>query len=332
MNLHRQNGEQRRSWLQRVGVGKDWSANFQIVLPDAIYVGLALRHTMKGERVQIAKQYLLENSNVEAELAEYKIQELKWDRLKEYSEACMESPKTYRCDMRMMGKLQRMFFFEEAMKMGMPKIPSRITRKSAGSFVLVCMLCKKAGLRGRLIAHRTEECDPRLRLKNVEKLQRKSAQKKRNIVDLTSGQKKRRRDPPARAAQLECKNCKAQGRKHWHDPKECKYAPGGAWHGLKGEKLKEAQRKTYQDSRAATKTSKTLEGDSSRKNRSRPIKKMRASALKNKDGSGKPYWMLKCHAALQDPTQFDGHASDVASAVNYQKNEISPESHISEEM
>ena len=101
---------------------------------------------MKGERVQITKQYLLEdaNSNVEAELAEYKIQELKWDKLKECSEACKESTKSYRCDMCMMGNLQHMFFFEEAKKMfDMPKIPSRITRKSAGSFVLVCVPCKR---------------------------------------------------------------------------------------------------------------------------------------------------------------------------------------------
>ena len=73
-----------------MGTGKEWSAEFQIQLPDSIYVGLALRHTMKGERVQIAKQYLLEDdvTDVEAELAEYKIRNVKWDKLKSLSEAC----------------------------------------------------------------------------------------------------------------------------------------------------------------------------------------------------------------------------------------------------
>ena len=47
--LHRQNGEARRSWLQRIETGKEWSSHFNINLPDVIYVGLALRHTVKGE-------------------------------------------------------------------------------------------------------------------------------------------------------------------------------------------------------------------------------------------------------------------------------------------
>ena len=170
-------------------------------------------------------------------------------------------------------------------------------------------------MRGRLIAHKTEECDPRIRQKNVEKMRKKNALRKQRSMDHPTGLKKRRREASAGAAQLECKNCKAAGRKHWHDPKNCNYAPGGAWYGLKGDRLKEAQRKTYQEAREA-KASKTLGADSSRKYRAKPIKKMRASALKSIEGSGKPYWMLKCHAAEQHPTQFDRPISDSASAVH----------------
>ena len=260
--MFRHNGEQRRNWLLRVETGREWSAQFNIKLPDQIYVGLVLRHTMRGERVQIAKRYLLENeaADVEAEVAEYKIQAVSWDMLKKLSEACMESPKSYKCDMRMMSKMQRMFFFEQAKTMfGMIKAAGKHPKMLTGSLKVTCILCKRAGLRGRLIAHKTENCDSRIRNKNVEKARKKAAQQSSKKAGQAFGPKKRKREFSEAAAQLHCDDCAANGRKSWHDPKKCNYAPGGAWHGLKGDQLKEAQRKTYQNSRNANKiTSKII--------------------------------------------------------------------------
>ena len=304
VNLFRQNGEQRRSWLQRIEIGRQWSEKFKIKLPDQIYVGLALRHTMRGERVQIAKQFMLENVDTEAEVAEYKIQELTWPKLKQLSEVCMESPKSYRCDMRTMKKLQRMFFFEEAKSLfGM--IDRRSKGATKGNLTIVCRLCKKAGLYGRLLNHKTENCDPRTRQKNVEKMKKRTAQRTQKITGQPAETKKRKRETSARAPQITCKLCASNGRKSWHDPKKCNYAPGGAWHGLKGEQLKEAQRKTYQNVKNANKVGKTSEGKFSKKNSAKPIKKMRASSLRTKDGLGKPYWLTQCHSAVQQPARLD---------------------------
>lgn len=246
----------------------------------------------------MAQIYLKDDEcdTVEAELALDKLAEITWEKLKSLSNVCMEPTTGFRCDWRSLKLLQRMFTYEEARSLVAPQPKpsktkkSRKAKNSAGALSITCMLCKEAGLKGLQIAHRTEDCDPRLRQKNINKLRSRTTGKKAKFAGPNSSPKKRRKDNSTGHAKPECNNCKLAGRSYWHDPKKCNYAPGGAWFGLTGESLKEAQRKTYQDARDANKNKASTSG-AFKKYRSKSIRKMRASSLKITNVAGKPYWM-----------------------------------------
>ena len=111
-----------------------------------------------------------------------------------------------------------------------------------------CKLCAKAGLKGRRVNHRTEDCKAEVREKAVRRM--KEHQRRKSGV--VPGQKRPNLDKMHRApkrhasSELKCTACEKAGRKHRHDPKKCKYAPGGEWHGKTKEELRALQRKHYE--------------------------------------------------------------------------------------
>jgi len=239
VGLHRMPAEDKKNWLHRIGVGRDWSKDFNIELPDSIYVNLALRYMTPQERMLTVEMYMIraikdgDANNMRAEIANEEIEGLSWENLRDLSEDCIATHGKYKPRKRM--DQERMYTLEEAKELfAVPAKPAKLKRSTTmgktatnKSQTAKCDICAGMGLKGRQIAHRTQDCDPRIRKRNVEKMKRKAANaQKPKAASRNQSAKKRQRSPPSTINRPECDNCKAAGRKYWRERKCTRRHPG----------------------------------------------------------------------------------------------------------
>ena len=122
-----------------------------------------------------------------------------------------------------------------------------------------CRKCKAAGLKGRGILHKTENCNAELRSKNLKKFaDSQQAKWPRELsANLSDSNKRFKKAPKIKfdfssvQSEAECKYCKRAGRKFRHPSKSCKFAPGGAWHNKTGEELRALQKQYFESRKRA---------------------------------------------------------------------------------
>ena len=120
----------------------------------------------------------------------------------------------------------------------------------------------------------------------------------------------------------ECAACKKAGRKHRHDPKKCKFAPGGEWHGKSKDELRALQKKYYEKinkSRQAhaqthqieqLKKRKKLrgstpEGNSSSEDSDKPMWRREVTlTVDQHHPGGQPEFTIKRHASSENEMQI----------------------------
>ena len=311
VQMHRLNTEARRRWLQRISIGRKWSAEYDISLPDAIYVGLALRYFGPRETIQMAEAYMRglsdgEGEDVNADFAATKLAEQKWEVLKELSDKCVEAGDKYRLGNRHLKDPDRMYTLEEARQLLAPskdKAGNKVAKRANGNRKkdLICNRCANAGLTGRHIKHDPDQCNPSQRRAKLRKMGLLGDSRSKSEADPRKKTgRKRAREYFSQGDKPECPDCKANGRKYTHKASECNFAPGGPWHGLQGEKLKIAQRQMYNSLREA-KEKQNNGGKTRTKYRSRVIKKPKLERNLTCDDVELPYWRSRSLMAVKHP-------------------------------
>ena len=259
MTINRENYESVHSWLQRLTEGKRVLEEHGITLPDAIYAQLAIDYLTNKEKTDLTAK--VGSPHQRSIYTKLKLKRMLYDQTFDKINKIVRNTLGFHSDYRLTipNRLLKQVVFTEAQARkylegghkpqakAAPKKRKRETNQSAPKGP--CDKCTKAGLRGRRAAHKTEDCVKAIRDKNVRKLKEhqqkklagnQPAKRARAEVQKPSTQKK------VSFADLECGPCKKAGRKHRHDPRKCKFAPGGEWHGKSKEELRALQKQFYE--------------------------------------------------------------------------------------
>ena len=261
MTLNREQKESPQSWVQRLETGKRLLEEKNIKLPDQRYVQIALDYLTIKEKEQVADQVgtAAQRARLTKQKLLRKLLDVPMDEMVSLVGRVLGMNSEYRLSFPA-RILRQMVFTEAQAKLyfglgGKAKTTDPKKGKNdppEDSSKLRCEKCIKAGLRGRRAAHRTEDCNDAVRRKNVRKLKEHLKRKAQEGAGAPPKRQRQNNRNPERADQrrnstFECAECKKAGRKYRHDPKKCKFAPGGEWHGVTKEELRKLQKKFYED-------------------------------------------------------------------------------------
>ena len=267
MALCREDGDTPELWIQRLAQGKLFTEEAGIQLSDKLYVNLGTRYLTDPEVTAMATK--LTNADPQKQmdplLARRKIDKLSWSDMVSLLETSIPpGSKKYKKSMHRHLAHTRLFTLEQAREYlriyesSNPAAPVATTagpRRRKGK--ATCDLCEKAGLTGKYLRHRTENCIERIRRLNVKNMNASKSRKRgREQASNLSNTKRSKRDGAQRArkpaaSEEECTICKNQQRPYRHPQKTCNYAPGGPWHKKSGEELRALQKKFYEQRKRA---------------------------------------------------------------------------------
>ena len=245
--------------MSRLAAGKKDLEEQDISLPDKLYVKIALSYVGKRDKFALTEYVgtAQQRRRSTKQKLVRKLFDLPFDRLKALVKANLPSGAEYKLNVPARIAKQMVFTEEQAKKFfklaSGTQEPAQPKRKRNGSTdggaKPTCYKCKNAGLKGRSIAHRAEDCDDDRRKKNVRKMKEKK-QKSSGEANPTKRQRSEgntQAPPKNKKSQDVCNICKTAGRKHSHKQSKCKFAPGGPWHGKTTEEVKELQKQYYKE-------------------------------------------------------------------------------------
>ena len=239
MTLNREDGESAQSWIQRLNEAKTLLETYEIELPDKLYVKVAVDYLAGPERVKISER--VGTAQQRAKKTKQKllreIFDLTLAKLVSLIGNALETNSHYWLNKRdrllkqlVFTRQQAKLFFGKGHKIHSTRPVKRKRAENPRQKLAVkCKICSKLGLKGRRVNHRTEDCKPEVR----ERALRKMRERKRKMSGSVPGKKRPNLGKPPRAPKQNdssgfvCGSCKDAGRKYRHNPKECKYAPGG---------------------------------------------------------------------------------------------------------
>jgi hypothetical protein len=255
MTLTRTKGESAISWAQRMNEGKKVVEKKKIELTDAIYADLTLRYLYIEEMKWLIKAYTDAQADASAvgttatalpwRKSLREIESMKWKGLRELIKGMnVQTFKPYQPGWHKHLADTRLFTLAQAatyVRMFKPKSAStkgktNKTSKSKKQKVS-CHKCIDAGLTGRCTWHRPEDCKPEFRHKKFQKLNDRKKRQQSESGDKAKQNKYKRKwneknsnnenRKNTKSDKKECSTCKQAGRKYFHDPARCFYAPGG---------------------------------------------------------------------------------------------------------
>ena len=283
--LFRENGETATLWAQRIAKGKEWlKIKHGFVLTDKLCWDLLGRYLTREELLNMVEA--LKNKThsasgtgsavtagsshkkISAAEAKKHLATLEWTEILDLVKLHAGEKKRYREREHRSLVSTRLFTLEQALAYMrahdhdlINKLLKAKTVKGSNQFVYRCQKCWDAGLRGKLINHFTKDCNARLREHNVKMKRRNTgrqesepANKRRTL----SAFKKVRKERGQLNKIKECGMCKKAGRSFRHPEKECKYAPGGDWHGKTKEQVHALQIEFYRNKNKSRGTQKAL--------------------------------------------------------------------------
>ena len=265
MALCRENGNSAGRWMQRLKIGKTHVEKVGAELPDKLYVDLAIRYLTQRE-MSIMAVSITSGSTAEKLSpiqAKREIMKLSFEKLDQLIKTSLHPGDTrYRKSMHRHLSDTRVYTLEQAKEylnvyqpreaVSARKPPADPRRRKPGP---VCKKCTDAGLKGKNVRHKTEDCVDMVRKANIERfIAPKNRKRQRGrAVNFSSSKRPRAssnkgayKPPPDNVE--ECETCRKAGRAYRHPQQWCKYAPGGPWHGKSGEELR-ALKKQYFEAR-----------------------------------------------------------------------------------
>ena len=299
--FNREDGESAQSWIQRITEAKRLLEKYGIVLPDKVYVKIAVDYLSGPERAKIAER--VGPANQRAKKTKQKllreIFDLSFDKLSSLVTNALETNSHYwlskkrRLVKQLVFTRQQvhLFFGTEPKKQRTKPEKRKRAENPREKLAVKCKLCTEAGLKGRRVNHRTEDCKTEVREKAVRRMKEHQRRKSGNVP----GKKRpnsgaQPRAPKRRAAQeFKCDACAKAGRKHRHDPRKCKYAPGGEWHGKTKEELRALQKKYYEQINLS-RQEKELTHQIEQLKKRRKLRHDKAKSAGGKDANSPPLW------------------------------------------
>ena len=116
---------------------------------------------------------------------------------------------------------------------------------------------------------------------------------------------------------FECALCKQAGRKHRHDPRKCKFAPGGEWYGKSKDELRALQ-KQYYEKINQTRQGKSLTHQVVQRKRRRKLGRDKAGNDSSPGSIAEPLWRKETTmiAMQDDPSSSNNMAIPVTPTSN----------------
>ena len=260
MTLNREDRESAQSWVQRLTEGKRLLEEKNIQLPDILYVQLAIDYLSNKEKTSLSETVGSAASRARSTRQKLlrKLFNLPYDKMVTIVGNRLGVTADYRLTTQARILKQVIFteaqakkYFSQSSKPQQVATPPKRKRRSDSSKPIPqCSKCLKAGLRGRRAQHKTENCKDEIREKAVKKL-KEHLQKKANGSNPSAKRHNSNGGSAGKPKRVfhtdqECSSCKRAGRKYRHDPRKCKFAPGGEWHGKSKDELRVLQRKYYE--------------------------------------------------------------------------------------
>ena len=301
MTLNREDGESAQSWVQRLTEANEALAEYEIVLPERLFVEMAVDYLSNTERSKISEK--IGSAQQRAKKTKQKLLrelfDLKFEKLVTLVGNTLEAKGDYRLSKRarllkqlVFTRAQAHLFFGYGPAVHRTKpVKRRRAENPREKLAVQCRKCLKAGLKGRRAAHRTEDCKDEVREKAVRKMlekrrRRESAAVPKKRPNLGKQQKERKLRT---GTELVCQACKNAGRKHRHDPKKCKFAPGGEWHGKTKDELRVLQKRHYEQMNLS-RQEKELTHQVEQLRKRRKLRHAQAKSKSNGKAGSTPLW------------------------------------------
>ena len=283
LSLDRETGDTAERWVQRISIGRQMLGDkMGANLSDQIYVELATRLITDTELAAMARIVLSKHratnpgrATLTPARAVAQIKSRKWDEFEALVRSCVTQEGEYQQGDAKVPYEERVFTYEQtkhlpdrkrARKSGDANKDAKTAKANQGNKKkkdwVECAKCKAAGItKLRHLNHLTKDCKKELREKRAKEV--KARAQKARTQKARDGKAERERKANRRQERgdgngrergeiPQCSECKQAGRPHiGHDKTGCLYRKGGPWYGLKGEALKQAKRKRYEETRAS---------------------------------------------------------------------------------
>ena len=339
LSLERESGDTAARWVQRLSIGRQMLATkMGTNLSDQVYVELATRQLTDLEQVDMARILLNKDVSLTPARAKAQIKLKGWVDFEHLVRKCVAQEKDYQHGDARVPYEERVFTLEQARHLPPKKKPRKTENankqgkegKGGGGKPrrkdwIECSKCKAAGItKMRHLNHLAKDCKKELREKRAKEV-RERAKKARDGKagkERKANSRQQQGDGGGRGNGREqrgeipqCSDCKQAGRPHiGHVKADCLYKKGGPWHGLKGDALRQAKRKRYEETREQRQ----------RKRQSRTVTKstVQRESEGEQSSEGPAWWLGRSELRRRSRFEVEGlNSSETATTASSEDSE-----------